>query len=880
MPPMTTAVNFSAIFQHVPAPCLIIGIDAPVFTILDVNEAYLQATNSTRESLIGTSVFAAFPANPTDNESKNIERTIHSFNEAIRTGEPHVMSNYRYDIPIPGTDKFEQRYWTTSNTPIRNEEGEVIYFIHSPANVTELNLLAERERANLEALQYQRQQLELTLMQAPVGILILQGPQHIVELINPPMCELYDLGSDELLGKPLFSVLTLASNQGFQAIIDKVRQTGEAYRGYGEKLTLMRRDRREDAYVNYSCDPFRDESGVITGVVAVVSEVTEQVEAKIKTELAEERARLAVTAVGLGIFDVKFETDTLITSPQFDTIFGFDESRPYQDYKNVIHPDDRAHRDKAHQWALANGTLFYEARVTPADKPMRWIRAEGKVFYDEHQHPVRLLGTVLDITNERKATEEKQKLITLADNSVDLMSILDLNGVNSYINQAGRNMLGFVSEEDVQRIPVSELHAPEEYEKVKTEVLPGVMSNGHWSGELLVRHLYTGEVFPVYNNCIRIDDPVTGEPIAVGAVMRDMRPELTAKKALADSEQLLRNITTAAPTALWMTNGKMEMTYINQTWLIWTNSSYEDNLNAGWLHYLHIDDRQKVIDKFASGPVRNNFYDIEFRIIHADGTVHWCTASGQPQFNEQGEFTGYIGACVDITDQKSLQQQKDDFIGIASHELKTPVTSIKGYTQLLEQMLTDKGDMREAGMMQRLDKQVNRLTNLIGDLLDVTKINSGKLQFNETVFDFNPMVRELVEDLQRTTVKHTLIEQYEEAGYVYADKERIGQVITNLISNAIKYSPGTDEIIIHTWRSDNNIILSVQDFGIGIAEEKLGHVFEQFYRVSGNMQHSFPGLGIGLYISSEIIKREMGAIWATSEPGKGSVFSFQLPILD
>ncbi len=106
-----------------------------------------------------------------------------------------------------------------------------------------------------------------------------------------------------------------------------------------------------------------------------------------------------------------------------------------------------------------------------------------------------------------------------------------------------------------------------------------------------------------------------------------------------------------------------------------------------------------------------------------------------------------------LRNQKHLQQQKDDFIGIASHELKTPVTSIKGYAQVLEKMLLRKGDVKEAMMMNRMDAQVRRLTNLIGDLLDVTKINSGKLQFNDTEFDFNPMVKVLIEDLQRTTEK-------------------------------------------------------------------------------------------------------------------------------
>ena len=143
---------------------------------------------------------------------------------------------------------------------------------------------------------------------------------------------------------------------------------------------------------------------------------------------------------------------------------------------------------------------------------------------------------------------------------------------------------------------------------------------------------------------------------------------------------------------------------------------------------------------------------------------------------------------------------------------------------------------------------------------------------------FNEMVNEIVEDLQRTTEQHQLIENLQDIGIVYGDKERIGQVITNLISNAIKYSPGAEKIIIHTQLIEHEVRLCVEDFGVGIAEDKLSKVFDQFYRVSGNMQHTFPGLGLGLYISAEIIKREHGRIWVNSTPGKGSTFCFALPM--
>jgi PAS domain S-box-containing protein len=524
--------------------------------------------------------------------------------------------------------------------------------------------------------------------------------------------------------------------------------------------------------------------------------------------------------------------------------------------------------------------LLYEARVVWKDKSVRWVRVEGKVLYDDDGKACRVLGIILDTTEQRNAKENQQKLISLVDNSVDLVCILDLDGVNSYMNEAGCILLGYTDENEVAQIPISQLQAQNHFDLFESEIIPTVITEGKWSGTMMVRHLQTGEVFPVYNNCFRIDDPVSGMPISIGAVMRDMRPELAVKQALEDSEQLLRNITDATPIALWMSDEDGAFTYINKTWLDWSGQNYVENLGDGWQNVVIEKDRERVIAKLENALLSKISYEAEFRIHHSDGTVHWCIANGQPQYRNDGSFSGYIGACVDISEQKALQQQKDDFIGIASHELKTPVTSIKGYAQILEKMLLKKGDDKEAMMMGRMDNQIKRLTSLINDLLDVTKINSGKLQFNYLAFEFNDMVKEMTEDLQRTTENHTLQEELGEPAVVYGDKERIGQVITNLISNAIKYSPDSQKIVIRTSTKDNEVILSVEDYGIGIPADKLEKVFEQFYRVSGDMQHTFPGLGLGLYISSEIIKRVNGRIWVTSREGEGSVFCIALPVLN
>jgi chemotaxis methyl-accepting protein methylase/signal transduction histidine kinase len=235
-------------------------------------------------------------------------------------------------------------------------------------------------------------------------------------------------------------------------------------------------------------------------------------------------------------------------------------------------------------------------------------------------------------------------------------------------------------------------------------------------------------------------------------------------------------------------------------------------------------------------------------------------------------------AIEDITERKQLEQQKDEFISIASHELKTPITSVKAYTQILGQRFRKAKDIKSVELAEKMDTQLDKLTDLIGDLLDITMLEAGRIQYHESYFDFNELVEETVEELQWTTEKHRIAKQLQPTRTVYGDHGRLGQVITNFMTNAIKYSPHADKIIVKTVVDKDNVTLCVQDFGVGLSQEDQAKVFERFYRVGGPDQVTYPGLGLGLYISSEIIKRHKGRVWVESKPGKGSTFCFSLPI--
>lgn len=619
------AADYYSVFNKSAITKLLLGTDTPLYTILDVNDAYLQATNSDRESLIGYPVFRAFPANPTDEDSKNIERAIFSFEEAIRTKAPHTMSNYRYDIPIRGTDQFEERYWTTTNTPVLDDEGGVKFLIHSPVNVTEVYKMAEREKQAIEALKIQRKQLYAIFMQAPVGIGIFKGPDYSVELINPPLEDIYGKTFDEIKNMPVFEALPTVKGRGFEQLLDKVRETGKPYFGDGLPVPLVRNGILESVYIDFVYEPYREEDGTISGVIVVATEITDKIENKLKLEASEAQFRFMA------------------------------ESMPQQVWT-----------------ANADGTL-------------------------------------------------------------------------DYVNERTQNYFA---------------------------------------------------------------------------------------------------------------------------------RSTNDIIGAGWQEFIHPDDLANCLKNWNEALMTKKLYQVEFRLRRADGIYRWYLARALP-FKFDDTVVKWLGTNTDIEEHKKIEQQKDDFISIASHELKTPLTSLKAYLQLMERSAS-KTDTQGRFLNNSL-QQLKRLEKLIADLLDVSKISAGKMTYNWSHFNMAELITEVVQSVQLSNNSHTLKIESNPPAQFEGDRYRLEQVLINFLNNAIKYSPNANQVVLNSVVESDHLIVSVQDFGIGIEKENLDRLFERFYRVD-NTAMKYDGLGLGLYVAAEILTRHHGNFWIESEPGNGSIFYFRLPL--
>ncbi|MBT2563260.1 hybrid sensor histidine kinase/response regulator [Pedobacter sp. ISL-68] len=230
----------------------------------------------------------------------------------------------------------------------------------------------------------------------------------------------------------------------------------------------------------------------------------------------------------------------------------------------------------------------------------------------------------------------------------------------------------------------------------------------------------------------------------------------------------------------------------------------------------------------------------------------------------------------EIEFRKQAEHKKDEFISIASHELKTPLTSVKGYIQLLQRSLNRDDKTMAQNHLEKASTQLEKLNELIVDLLDISKIESGKMKFNMKSFYADNMVNNAIEMLQQSNPDFKISKLGKTDEMIFGDEMRLEQVVINFITNAIKYAPGTNQVNLTTNIKDEKLYLAVKDFGIGISKEQQDKIFDKFYRVEDN-SNRFNGLGIGLYICSEIINRHGGTIGVKSVPDEGSEFYFIIP---
>lgn len=353
------------------------------------------------------------------------------------------------------------------------------------------------------------------------------------------------------------------------------------------------------------------------------------------------------------------------------------------------------------------------------------------------------------------------------------------------------------------------------------------------------------------------------------------RQLLTEKREAESAKKRFQLITEMLPEIVWTFTEDGNIDFINEQIITYTGKLPSKKITA-FREIIHPDDYFICLIKWVRAIKSHSLFEYELRLKNHADKYQWFVIRAIPYADQAQGNAKWLGICININSQKELVVKMDEFLSIASHELKTPLTTIKAYMQLLSK---DALEERMKGYVFKTNRQVDKLQSLVNDLLDVSKIQAGQMKLSLSIVDLNTIVSETVESMRTLSLTHKInLDLSPDKLKIFGDRNRLEQVIINLVNNGIKYSPDADTINVKVSCNPSFAIVSVEDFGIGITREDLGRLFDRFYRASTPFLTS--GLGIGLYISRNIVKRHGGELKVESEYGKGSRFYFTIPLFN
>lgn len=665
---------------------------------------------------------------------------------------------------------------------------------------------------SMETISEREQEILALIRNAPFPIAVYTGSEMRITHANQAIIDVWGKG-ENVIGRTFSEILPELGAQHIYEQLDQVYKTGRPLHVRNQRLDLEIDGERKEFYFNYSFTPLRDKSGRIYGVLNTAADVTDLKISEMRlAEYAEKQARLAAIVSSSDDVIIGMTVDGIITS--WNT--AAERTFGYSEAEAM-----------GHHISL----IIPEDRLQEEDYILSQIRAGQRVDHfetvrvDRDGETVHLSLTVSPIIDD-------------AGNVIGASKIAHDIGAQIASQHTARK---YTERLEIMNMVIGSLSEELDLDKILQKVTDATTN-------------LTGAKFGAffYN---KIDE--RGESYMLYTLSG-------ASREAFDKFGMPRNTAVFHPT--FSGQGTVRSDDITK------DPRYGKNDPHFGMPKGHLP-----VVSYLAVPV-----------ISRSGNVIGGLFFGHP---EPGKFTAEhetlitsIAAQAAISidnallfeEVRELNDKKDEFIGLASHELKTPLASINGYLQILGRLL---GDAQHHKFLQKATQQVGRLTTLVNDLLDVSKIEAGKLRLTIAEFDLRKVIEEAIDLIRHSTEKYDIsFRSNAEKCMVNGDEQRIEQVVINLLSNAIKYSPGTDRVEVMLSSHPDKVVVSVRDFGPGIPVGKAKSIFTRFYRID-EAAPNISGLGIGLYLASEIITRHSGEIWVESEPGKGSTFIFSLPLL-
>ena len=731
---------------------------------------------------------------------------------------------------------------------------EELYTINEELNNSQQDLyrlnaaLEDRVLERTKELASSENNLRYLINDAPVAIGVLNGVELTIESANQYLLNTWGKSS-EIIGETVYKAIPEIYESSFFSSLAEVLANGHPYVGNEVRGTIDIDGRKKEIYTDFICKRLIDESGQTEKIIVIATDVTEKVKLRIVIEEGKHRLNemIMTTPVAMALFNGK---DLIIEQANHAMLYDtWHRQKEEVLGKKLIEVFPELEGQQFPQ--LLMDVFDSGIRVAMPEVPVKNVLSDESVkeiYVNFSYDPLKnkngqvesILATVIDIT----ATVTARQLLERSEVKLQA-SLEEIAATNEELQASSEELAATVEELQASS---EELASTNEELQASMEELAAINE----------------EIAASHEQVLSTNEELLST--------QDQLEQMVLK--IRESENRFKFLLNSIPQQVWTATHDGALNYLNERACSDFGYQNEEIIGHGWQKFIHADDLPGALTNWADALKNGKEYLVEFRLLFNDGTYRWHLARALPLI-ENGSITLWIGTNTDIHLQKTNEQLKDEFISIASHELKTPLTSIKAFNQLI---VKTKDQNKLNAFVIKCSDNIVRLEKLIADLLDVTKLNAGKIEYNMAPFSFKKLLTDTIESAQHIFPSHQIILEtccdFEFTG----DQFRLEQVINNFLTNAVKYSPDGKFVLVNSSLAHDHVSVSIKDFGIGIAPSNINKLFDRYFRVDSTAMR-FEGLGLGLFISSEILKRHSGEVGIESELGKGSTFHFKLPLI-
>lgn len=807
------------------APAGICILDGPDFVFELVNPFYQQLFPG--RVLLGKPLAAALP----ELTSQPIWQILH---QVYHTNQPYEGRELMVPLARTNDGPIEERYFNFIYQPRLNQQkmvdGVLVFVIEVTDSFLKGRQLRERETS-----------LTSLIMTSHYALMILRGRDWTIEIANQQIATLWEKKLNDIIGKKLMTVLPELEGQPYPALLNQVMDTAQPYSQEEEVLWIESPEGRKQRFVNFFYDPMIDVSGEVVGVIVACEDITEQVHAKRLLENSYEHEQT--------LNEELYATNEELSSVNEELAATNEELAQTQEILQDSLERLRITEDRFRSFVAAAPfpIAVYEGRE------MRIVLANQAVMD--------VWGKGNDVIGKCYA---------------EILPELGDQGIYPLLDQVFTSGKAFHGRDQQVDLVINNVLQPFYFNYSFTPLFDA-----------------EGKVYGVMNTAADVTDLHI------------------AKQKVEQNEQNLHNMILQAPVAICILLGEEHtITVANELMIELWGKPRQDVINKPVFEALPDARGQGLEEAMATvlntgEPFIANSVPVEL-IRHGKPETVYQNFVYAPYRDSEGKIQGLIAITIDVTSHvlakmdlqtseaelretkqhleqkleagRQIQRQKDDFIGMASHELKTPLTSLTAIVQLLQRTLKDGAQSFVPDALEKANHQVRRMTYMINSFLNISRLESGKILIEKESFLLDDLLRSIIDETRLIVSSHTIELKPTRPISIYADPDKIGSVISNLISNAVKYSKSGTSIILECELEANWITVHVTDQGMGIHAADREKIFERYWRVESSRTQHIAGFGIGLYLSAEIINRHDGKIWVESEPDRGSRFSFSLPL--